>query len=100
MLRAGVFLAPDGRTKGMVGQTSVSAGSEEFAASESGGATSTIVDCYGCGAPITTFSGERRFCVPCTKLIIEQDVARRDFAEGCLREAVSGQQTLEEWTIE
>jgi len=57
------------------------------------------VSCSGCLKDIWTFSGERRFCIQCTRFLIESEVSRREFATGCLRDADTEQASLEAWTV-
>jgi len=58
-----------------------------------------VVPCYGCDRSIARFSNERSFCLDCTRLIIEFNVAHQDFAEGCLHDAVETQRTLDDWAV-
>jgi hypothetical protein len=88
----------------MAGQTTAASGAENAPPvdtdDDEDGTEPTETSCYGCGKPITTFSGERRFCLPCTRVIIRENIARHDFAEGCLRVVTAGQQTLDDWSVD
>jgi hypothetical protein len=84
----------------MAGQATVAGAGGESAVDEPGEYVQPeVVDCRGCGCAIARFSDVRSFCLDCTRVIIEFDVAPRDFAEGCLRDAVESQRTLDDWAV-
>lgn len=58
----------------------------------------SAVECTGCDRLIVSFSGLRSFCVSCTRTIIEEDITREDFADGCLPHFKTSQTVLGEWT--